>query len=186
MAPQRNLAAATRRPRTCGRQNAPLVLFVTLSRLTRPSYPLRRNAAWLRALPAILFSQEKDAKVIQGGGGWLPHSLSFMAMSFLPTQPSWEYASVAPWPPLPLGYPPVCGVRLAAGRSRSWFYSRHCSRHTRLSYPLRLSAACQRRLAARDTRVSVSNDATTRLPPAVAGRPAAAGGEKRTPDGVLF
>ena len=54
----------------------------------------------------ILFSQEKDAKVIQGGGGWLPHSLSFMAMSFLPTQPSWEYASVAPWPPLPLGYPP--------------------------------------------------------------------------------
>ena len=61
----------------------------------------------------ILFSQEKDAKVIQGGGGWLPHSLSFMAMSFLPTQPSWEYASVAPWPPLPLGKPPVCRVRLA-------------------------------------------------------------------------
>ena len=61
----------------------------------------------------ILFSQEKDAKVIQGGGGWLPHSLSFMAMSFLPTQPSWEYSSVAPWPPLPLGKPPVCRVRLA-------------------------------------------------------------------------
>ena len=39
---------------------------MTLPRATRLSYPLRRNAAWLRALPAILFSQEKDAKVIQG------------------------------------------------------------------------------------------------------------------------
>ena len=46
----------SRRMRTCGQQNAPLVLFVTLSRLTRPSYPLRHNAAWERALPASAVS----------------------------------------------------------------------------------------------------------------------------------
>ena len=133
MAPQRNLAAATRRPRTCGRQNAPLVLFVTLSRLTRPSYPLRRNAVWQRALPAILFSQERDAKVIQGEP---PLDIPLMRLAAFP--PVWaaifpRFAGARP-EGVPRSIrknrrlPPKLPTLLAESKMRSRFHLRHCPR----------------------------------------------------------
>ena len=120
-------------PRTCGRQNAPLVLFVTLSRLTRPSYPLRRNAAWLRALPAILFSQEKDAKVIQGV---LPLDIPLMRLAAFP--PVWaaifpRFAGARP-EGVPRSIrknrrlPPKLPTLLAESKMRSRFHLRHCPR----------------------------------------------------------
>ena len=49
--------------------------------------------------------------------------------AFQQPEPSWEYASVAPWPPLPLGKPPPSGehaAALAGGKTRPGFCLQHC------------------------------------------------------------
>ena len=68
-------------PRSCGEQVAPLALFVILSRRTRFCCQWHYSAIWLRTLSAILFSQEKDAKVIQGV---LPLDIPLMGLAAFP------------------------------------------------------------------------------------------------------
>ena len=77
-----------------GEDDAPLVLFETLYAMPATLLRLKQQrglaagTARQHDIPHrqvdggpscrgghILFSQEKDAKVIQGGGGWLPHGL---------------------------------------------------------------------------------------------------------------
>ncbi len=120
-------------PRTCGQQDAPTVLSETLSRYPRLCFEWRHSAVWQRALPAILFSQEKDAKVIQGE---LPLDIPLMRLAAFP--PVWaaifpRFAGARP-EGVPRSIrknrrlPPKLPTLLAESKMRSRFHLRHCPR----------------------------------------------------------